>query len=204
MMDTTTTPVRWRNSHQHFLTHLLVMPLWHKAVILLAGLAALLGTAGQLATSPVVEQHVAKVTGNDVAPPPPNARGFVNDAPGGNPTVPVAQPADSPRSFTMAVSPHAKRVGLSIVLGFVIGWFFRAFVKTMAFLLVLVAGGLWLLSHFNILHLSDANIDQMKDKSATAVGWLTAQASHLKDLAVAHLPSTGGGAFGAFLGVRRR
>jgi uncharacterized membrane protein (Fun14 family) len=201
-MDHPTTPLRWRNSHQHFLTHLLVMPLWHKAVILLAGLAALIGTAGQLATSPVVEKHVAHVTGNDISPPA-NSRGFASDAPSADRTAATDSPAPSPSLFTSA-SPHAKRVGLSIVLGFVIGWFFRAFVKTMALLLLVVGGGLWLLAHFNIFHLSDTNIDELRTRSTTAAGWLTTQASHLKDLAIAHLPSTGGGAFGAFLGIRRR
>jgi uncharacterized membrane protein (Fun14 family) len=184
--------LRWANAHSHFLTHLRVMPGWHKAVILLGGVLAVMGTVGQIAarTGGDARSHV---TTNSQ---PSSSNGFVSATDSRD-----AEPAPSPLT---RLSPHATRIGLSIILGFVIGWLFRAFLKTMVLLALLVGGGLWLLAHFNILHIGDDNLQAIKDKSGQAASWLGAQASHLKDLAIAHLPSTGGGALGAFLGIRRR
>ena len=90
------------------------------------------------------------------------------------------------------------------VLGFVIGWLFRAFLKTMVFLGLVVCGALWLLSHFGILHITSAQVDAIRERSAEAAGWLQRHAAELKEIAVSHLPSTGGGTLGIFLGFHRR
>lgn len=188
--------LRWANAHSHFLTHLRIMPGWHKAVILLGSLLAVMGTVGQIVAKTGGDARVHVTT--NAPGQPSNSNGFVNstDSPNTN--------AEPPASSISRLSPHATRIGLSIVFGFIIGWLFRAFLKTMALLALLVGGSLWLLAHFNILHIGDDNLQALKDKSGEAASWLGAQASHLKDLAIAHLPSTGGGALGAFLGMRRR
>jgi uncharacterized membrane protein (Fun14 family) len=197
MFDSTDT-IRWGTAHRHFLSHLVTMPGWHKLVIVLGGLVAVAGTAGRVATAkpadsaPQVSSPVPRPTGSS---------GFAADAPA-TPTPKAAAP--QPTGFLSQISPHMQGVGLSVVLGFIIGWFFRAFLKTMALLMFLVFGGLWLLSHYHILNVSAQNLDAMKSKSGEAVGWLSAQATAVKDFAIAHLPSSGGGAFGAFLGLRRR
>ena len=50
------------------------------------------------------------------------------------------------------------------------------------------------------------NIDlsTAREKYGSALHWLGDQAARLKDMAVAHLPSSGGGTVGAWLGFRRR
>ena len=202
MSDPVGDSLRWATAHRHFLSHLVVMPAWHKMVILLGGLLAVGGTVGRMAASanPSGGAHVSTPSG---PPPPVGSSGFAADAPASTST-PANVEVDEPSGPVGRVSPHMQRVGLSVVLGFVLGWFFRAFIKTMALLTVIVGGGVWLLSHFNILHLSDANLDQIKDRTADTAGWLGAKATYYKDLAVAHLPSSTAGTFGAFLGLRRR
>ena len=185
--------LRWGNAHAHFLTHLRLMPGWHKVVILLAGVLAVMGTVGQIVTKTGGDAQVHVSTGT-----PSGSSGFVNGADSG------ASDQPQPVGSIGGLSPHATRIGLSVVLGFVIGWLFRAFLKTMAFLALLIGGGIWLLAHFNILHIGDENLEAFKEKSGAAASWLGAQASHFKDVAIAHLPSSGGGALGAFMGFRRR
>src|SRR5205085_4974601 len=145
-------PLRWSNAHRHFLSHLVVMPRWHKGVILIAGTIAALGTVGQIATrfaqpAPVVQPN---------APQPPRSApaggssSFVGESADRSPApnqapAPSAQPAN--HGPLGRISPHATKVGLSIVLGFIIGWLCRAFLKTMALVAIVVIGGLWLLSH---------------------------------------------------------
>src|SRR5436305_66273 len=112
MSDANTQPARWTSSHHNFLTHLVVMPGWHKAVILLAGALALLGTAGQVA-------------GKFREPPPSPAQRSVSD--------PSRSSSSATRTedggLLIRLSPHGVKVGLSIILGFILGWVFRAFVK---------------------------------------------------------------------------
>ena len=67
MSDSTTHPVRWGNAHNHFLTHLITMPGWHKAVILFGGLLAVLGTVGQIVTKTGGDAQVHVTTGNGPA-----------------------------------------------------------------------------------------------------------------------------------------
>jgi uncharacterized membrane protein (Fun14 family) len=193
--------VRWGNAHQHFLRHLAIMPSWHKAVILIAGLVALLGTVGQI----VSPRPAAAAPAAQTAPPQSsNKSSFASGAPQGASPAQPAAPADDSQDLIPRLSPHATRVGLSVVLGFVIGWLFRAFIKTMLVLGLVVCGTLWLLSHFGVLHITSAQVDAIREKSAEAAGWLQRHAAQIKEMAISHLPSTGGGAFGAFLGFHRR
>jgi uncharacterized membrane protein (Fun14 family) len=190
--DTAAPSSRWTSSHHNFLTHLMVMPGWHKAVILVAGALALAGTAGVFAGK---------------FKEPPAAQRSVSD-PNGSRFVPDSSSSSATRTddggLLIRLSPHAVKVGLSVILGFILGWIFRAFLKTMALITLLVVGGLWLLSHFGVLHVGSWDVDTVKSKSSEAASWLQQHAQQLKDLALAHMPSAGGGAFGAFLGFRRK
>src|SRR2546421_2864351 len=78
--------VRWGNAHQHFLRHLAVMPSWHKAVILIGGLVALLGTIGQ-----IFSPRPAAAASPTAQVAPSNQRSTASAAPQG--TSSAAQPA---------------------------------------------------------------------------------------------------------------
>jgi uncharacterized membrane protein (Fun14 family) len=201
MFDVGTDPLRWATAHRFFFHHLTIMPGWHKLVILLGGLLAIGGTAGRIAAKPAPDAPAA-VTNN--APQSSGSNGLVANTP----AAPTAESSGADSGVRLGplgrISPHAQGVGFSLIVGFIIGWFFRAFLKTMALLMLLVGGGLWLLSHYNILHVSDSSLDAMKEQSGAAVSWLGVQATHFKEMIISHLPSSGGGTFGAFLGLRRR
>jgi uncharacterized membrane protein (Fun14 family) len=74
----------------------------------------------------------------------------------------------------------------------------------MALLALLGGAAVWAMSHYGILHLSNSDLQTARERAVGAATWLEAHAAQMKDLAIAHLPSTGGGAFGASLGFRRR
>ncbi len=97
--------------------------------------------------------------------------------------------------------PPAMRIGVSILAGFVLGWLFRAFIRTVAFFALLGAAVLGALSWFRVVNI---DMSSAQGEYATAMHWLYAQATLLKHAVIAHLPSTGGGTLGAFLGLRRR
>jgi uncharacterized membrane protein (Fun14 family) len=203
MSNTTADQPRWNDAHRHFFSHLAHMPGWHKAVILLAGLIAAAGTVGQItgrvAKRDTQPQHVAG--GNPTAPAGSN--GFVANT-GGGPAAPQGPASEPELGLLGRISPHATKVGLSIVLGFIVGWLFRAFLKTMALIALLIGAAAWALSHYGIMHLSSGDVQAARESAAGAATWLEAHGAQLKDLALSHLPSSGGGAFGAFLGFRRR
>jgi uncharacterized membrane protein (Fun14 family) len=199
-------PLRWKNAPEQFLAHLVVMPRWHKMVILIAGAMAVLGTAGQLVAR--FRQPAPQAPAPAVVQPQSSGghSSFVDDSARPADQTAPQQPAATPADDTILgrLSPHATKIGLSVVLGFIVGWLCRAFLKTMALLTMVVIGGLWLLSHFGILHFAQGDVDRLREKSAEAASWLEQHARQLKDMAIAHLPSTSGGTFGALLGFRRR
>src|SRR2546423_14871136 len=97
--------VRWGNAHQHFLRHLAVMPSWHKAVIRIAGLVALLGTIGQ-----IFSPRPAAAAAPSAQTTPNNQRSIASGAPQGTssaaqPTAPAA--ADDSEDLIPRISPHA-------------------------------------------------------------------------------------------------
>lgn len=92
-------------------------------------------------------------------------------------------------------------LGFGFVGGFIIGFVFRAFLKLMTLVTVLVGGGLMLLSYYHVLNI---DFTHARDVVQSNAEWLTEQATRLKDLLVAHLPSSTGGAAGVFFGLRRR
>ncbi len=94
------------------------------------------------------------------------------------------------------------RIGFSIVLGYIVGWAFRAFLKTMALVAVVFGAIVSALSYCHII-----NVDMSTAANshyATASAWLTDQAGHLRDAAENHIPSSGAGLLGLVMGVRRR
>ena len=183
----------WGQVHQLFFNHVATMPGWNKLVLMIGVLMALSGGAGQL---------LSAVAGGS------NLRPGSTPAPAVSPTAPPSLRPDAhtpaepaPYPFMGRVSPHATRVGVSLVGGFVLGWLCRAFLKTMAMVILLFLGVMLLLSHFGIMNL---DFSTARHEYSSAMHGLFHQVKLVKDLVIAHLPSTGGGSFGAFLGFRRR
>jgi uncharacterized membrane protein (Fun14 family) len=106
-----------------------------------------------------------------------------------------------PPSLVARLSPNATRIGGSVVAGFVLGWIFRAFVKTMAFFALLAGAALMALSYFGVINV---DLSSAREHYASVMHWLSDQGMRLKDVVIAHLPSSSGGAVGAYLGFRRR
>lgn len=157
-----------------FLRDLVYMPRWHKAV-LLAALATLVMGWGHWGYHAVADSSSAASVSPSASQPQP------------------AEPS--------ALARWGRRVGASVLLGFLIGWLFRTFLKIMASVTAVVLGTICLLSYFNI-----ANVDltaaetRYNDTSA----WLTNQAGRLRTAGENHIHSTLGGALGLFMGARKR
>jgi uncharacterized membrane protein (Fun14 family) len=157
-------------------------PGWHKAVLGLAALICGLGWAHW-------GYHAATSAGPATAPSVVNNSAVVNNSSGAPPQSPPV------------VGQLARRVGGSILLGFVIGWLFRAFIRITAAMTAIGIGALALLSYF---HIMNVDLTAAQTKTTQTSAWLTEQAGRLRDAAFAHVHSTLGGAVGMFMGVRRR
>ena len=124
------------------------MPAWHKKVLLLGVVLAVVGFGGQ-------------VLGYFAGPAPSaTSRTTVNsDVPNSSNAFDVrsARPAESDVEpdvpWWQKLSPRTTRIGVSLVIGFVIGFLFRAFLKTMAMLTAVIVAILLALSYFNVLNI---------------------------------------------------
>jgi uncharacterized membrane protein (Fun14 family) len=96
------------------------------------------------------------------------------------------------------------KVGASVVIGFVVGWYLRAFIRTMVIFSLIVIGCVWVANHFGLFHVSQDEVQSIHDKSLAATHWMETHAEGWKDWLIAKLPSAGGGSFGAWLGFKRR
>jgi uncharacterized membrane protein (Fun14 family) len=189
------------------MTHLARMPRWHQVVMLVAVLLAAGGSVGWAVTRTAPGQTVpaSSPAAARSSAAVPGSSGFVDSRTTG--TTPLAPDAaadandTTPGGWVSRISPHATGVGVSVVAGFLVGWLFRTFLKMMTLFALIVAGLVAALSYFGVLNV---DLSAAKTHYADAVHWLTDQAYRLKDVLAAHLPSSGGGAFGAFLGFRRR
>ena len=173
------------------------LPPWQKKLFLLAGALAVFGLIGQASTrvAKAPAENPPQVTFPADGPAPRS--GF---APGSAPP-PAAETAPEERdpSFAERHSPWASRVGVGFMGGFVIGWLFRAFLKTMALVTAAGAAIFWGLAHFDVI---DVQLAEERFKSTTS--WVSAQAERLKDDAMKLVPSSASSVFGMFLGFRRR
>ena len=129
---------------------------------------------------------------------PAHANGFLGDAPAGTTTTTTA---DTSPTWTSWFSGHGARLGFGFVGGFIIGFIFRAFVKLMTLLTFVIGGGLAALSYFNILHVDLTSVHHAWTSNSQ---WMMTEATKLKDVLVAHLPSSTTGAAGIFVGMRRK
>jgi uncharacterized membrane protein (Fun14 family) len=198
MSVATTERLRWDTAHEHFAAHVKTMPRWHKAVLVMGVVLALAGGAGWVMGRNEGDGKAARVTTTG-SPAPVGSSKFIDDnGAGSSPTSTTGQSAPG---MISRLSPNATRIGVSVLAGFVLGWLFRAFLKTMAFFLMLAIAILAALSYFGVLNV---DFTSAREHYASALHWLGDQTTRLKDLVISHLPSSGGGALGAFLGFRRR
>ena len=176
------------------------MPGWQKLVLTLALLASALGAAGWVAgrVGERANREAAAQAAGDAAAPP-GASKFVTRS--GNPdgSAPVAA-AEEP-GFAVRISPKVMRIGVSVIIGFMIGFLFRMFVKTMLLVTLVIGGIFFALTYFNVVNVDLTAAQHTYDNARE---WLTDQATRLKDVVVAHLPSSASGGLGAFIGFRRR
>jgi uncharacterized membrane protein (Fun14 family) len=85
------------------------------------------------------------------------------------------------------------------VFGFIIGWIFRAFIKTMALVTILGVGILFALSYFNVI-----DFESTRKAFESRMGWVTDQGERLKNVATTYVPSSVPALLGGFLGFRRK
>jgi uncharacterized membrane protein (Fun14 family) len=191
-----------------FFAHVSAMPVWQKVVLVVAILLACLGgsawamshfNGGTKSTT-----TVTTTTANPGATPAVGGSKFIDDrgtaAPAASSTTTTTE-EKKPQTLIEEFSPATTRMGVSVVAGFVFGWLFRAFLKTMTFFALIVAALLAGLSYFGILNV---DFSAAREHYASAVHWLTDQGERLKAVLMSHLPSSGGGALGAYMGFRRR
>lgn len=147
---------------------------------------------------------VTTTTANPGATPAVGGSKFIDDrgtaAPAASSTTTTTE-EKKPQTLIEEFSPATTRMGVSVLAGFVFGWLFRAFLKTMTFFALIVAALLVGLSYFGILNV---DFSAAREHYAGAVHWLTDQGERLKAVLMSHLPSSGGGALGAYMGFRRR
>jgi uncharacterized membrane protein (Fun14 family) len=155
-----------------FVRDVTYMPRWHKSVLGVALLTLVLGW-----------MHLGYHAVAD------------SNSPSGVQQTPTTQPAPS------GLAGWSRRVGASVLLGFLIGWIFRTFMKVMASITALVLGTIVLLSYFNIANV-DLTAAETKYKDTSS--WVTGQAEKLRDAAKGHIHSTLGGALGLFIGIRKK
>jgi uncharacterized membrane protein (Fun14 family) len=173
-----------------FFHHLLHMPAWHKYVLLGAIALAAVGTVGH------VKQFI-KGGATATAPGTSGSTPQSNFASADNSTDPAAPDANAPPWY---LSPRFLSTGGSVLAGFIIGWALRVFVKTT---LLTGLGITALIGGLSYFHVMNVDLTSVQQHYHTDMGWLTDQASRLKNIAIAHLPVHAGGIFGMFMGFRR-
>lgn len=170
------------NAPQHFIAHLFIMPGWHKVVLTLAAVLGIVGGTG--------------VAANKMVAPPKSDNGAMvqQDQASTGGSAPFG-------GVLGKASPHAMRIGVSIIIGFILGWIFRAFIKLMTLMLLIALGLFAALSYFHVVNVDPSLV---KTQYASAMHWATEHFKLLKDAILPHLPSTGGGTLGTWLGMSRK
>jgi len=181
-------PLRFANVHRHFASHCVVMPRWHRLLMIVALLLVIGGVVGW-------GWARSKAFPSSVSVPPAGS---------GSATALSEQGVGDQREVELPlvgkVSVHALKIGASVVGGFIVGWLLRAFIKLM--LLVVLAIVLMVLG---VLYFTGHNLDLsgVREHYPTALVWLSDQGVQALKTLWHQFPSTGGGAVGAFLGFRR-
>ncbi len=191
-----------------FLTHLFDLPRWQKLIVVLAGVLGAAGIGGKLgektsaspADSRVVSEHdaTAKSPLSDgmsrgVLPQSPDSAKSSSDTPASQPT--------ALNTFLATHSPWMRRVGLSFLACFILGWLFRAFVRLMTTIATVAMMLFLALSYFGVTNVDLTAVHQKYDDSIT---WVNDQAAKAKDALIAHIPSSTSSLLGFAFGFKRR
>lgn len=130
---------------------------------------------------------------------PAGASGMLGSS--GSGSEPADAEPDAADSWPGYAGAKGTTLGFGFVGGFVIGFIFRAFLKMMTLITVVIVGGLFALSYYHVVNI---DMTHVRDVAQSNMEWMTDQATRIKDLAMNHLPGSSGGAAGAFFGLRRR
>lgn len=201
--STNTERLRWNTAPRHFFAHLATMPRWHKLVLLVGVGLAIAGGIGWMTSRAASDSGTRVISTSTPVQAPPGTSKFIGSdtPPAADTTTTNTTIREEPPTLIGRLSPNATRIGGSVVAGFVFGWFFRAFLKTVTFFALLAGAALMALSYFGVINV---DFSSAREHYGSAVHWLSDQGARLKDVLLAHLPSSSGGALGAFLGFRRR
>jgi len=115
-----------------------------------------------------------------------------------------AQPAPAPEAsptLTQRFSPWLTRVGFTFIVGFVVGWAFRAFIKIMSMIASLALAVVLALSYFGVLNVDFSSAEKQYE---SAMSWVTDQASRAAKTILNHIPGSASSFAGMFIGFRRK
>jgi uncharacterized membrane protein (Fun14 family) len=170
--------------------HTLRMPRWHKVLLTMALVVAAVGASGQ-----VVAYFSPSPAAQTSGPATPRGSSLVGDSTSSE------QATATPKTWVQEHSPQLTKLGGTFLVGFIVGWIFRAFIKIASILLIgalLIALGL---SYFGAINL---DFSTASEQYQSAVAWLTDQGRRIAEAVMAHLPNSTSGFLGMFIGFRRR
>jgi uncharacterized membrane protein (Fun14 family) len=179
-MSAETTPAPQAKPKKHIIQHVLKMPRWQQGLLTVAIVTFGGGIAGQ------VSSYMSHGSGSS--------------SPGSS-FVGQGAAADSDKPFIQRISPRLTAVGLSFVVGFVIGWLMRTFMKMATMLTMLIIAIMLGLSYFKVLNV-DLSKAEVNYKDARE--WITDQGQRAGKALAAYLPSSVSALAGIFIGFRRK
>ncbi len=187
-----------------FFSDLFRMPGWQKWFLSMAAVLGGTGAVGQTysklsSPSTPPPQSMAQVQPSAEEAHPPKSSNFVSEQAVSPDSTPQAEPPEP--TILQTHSPWMTRIGFSFVGGFILGWAFRAFIKTMAIVSFL---GFALLMGLSYFHVVNVDFSQAREKYADSIAWISDQAAKARDVALTYFPSTGTSMAGLALGFRKK
>lgn len=109
--------------------------------------------------------------------------------------------AEQIEDWRAAWGPGLVRFGISFAVGFMGGFAFRQFLKTLA---ILLAVGVVALIGLSLTNVIDIDLSEAGTKYEGTLSWLGEQATRVKDAAISRVPATIAGVLGFVVGFLRR
>jgi len=106
-------------------------------------------------------------------------------------------------SLIEKISPYAMRIGISIVIGFIVGWALRSAIRLALSFGLLIVLGWWGLSLLGWVD-GDVNTVSIFSSARDATGWMESQADKVSTFVKGYVPSAFGASAGMLVGFRRR
>jgi uncharacterized membrane protein (Fun14 family) len=171
------------------------MPGSHRMLLTLALFLAGAGGVGQISTI-LSQGNSASPTVQTSDQTSAGSRGFVSDQ-----SAPAASAPEESPTLVQKWSPAATRVGFSFIVGFVVGWVFRAFLKLTSAIAAAGMAIMGALTYFRIINIDMSSAQQQYD---SAMHWLTDQSWRAAQAIIAHIPGSASSFAGMFIGFRRK